>query len=208
MSEETTAVAEPAPTPSPTPEVPPTEAPPKNVRYFKKVLANMPFFVNGKRVPFEPIDQNMGVATFEEGSEFYEGCLSAAQQRRGGVVLINAQIYEDLKKNHPFKPSATNLPKPRLAVFRQPGPPRKSPSPANGTGAAVAVKGNPVASPGEVQRVGPVGGGEGTGDAGTSSPAPQPAFKPATAKKPRLPVIKKTNSRSLSGGVPDPDPSD
>lgn len=192
----------------PTPPTPPPVAKPTSTKakrcYFKKVLANMAFFVNGQKVPFEMLDQNLGVAVFEEGTEFAEGCASAAKAKRGGIVLIDEQIYDDLKKKYPFTPFAPKLKKPRLSVFNQTVQSRPQNQPSQQKSVVVAAGKSSTGSSSEAQRVGLVGGGEGAGGAGTPS-APQP-FAPATVRKPKAgkaPVIKRSNSRSLEGGVPE-----
>lgn len=182
-----------------TPETAPPPAPPQ-LGYFKKIFVNQPFFVERERVEFEVLGGELGVIATPKGSLLDQALTEAARVKRGGIVVIDAPTYDDLKKKRPFAPSAKKS-KPTLQIFR----PRSLGKPSSNPGAPAAVDKVSGSAPVE-----PVGGG-GPGEAGKPSPAPASAtpFQPATAKKQfKMPVNKTTDSRSLSGGTPITDEAD
>ncbi len=188
--------------------IPPVTPQPKpsTTLYFKKVLASMGFYINRVQVPFEHLAQNTGVLKIDASDPAAPVLTAAAKANRGGIVAISEEEYEGLKKKLPFNPLAIKSRQPKLRIL-QTEPPRR-PSPASAPVAAV----EPISGR---AGVGPVGG-RGTGE-GTGMPAPapvppaltEPSFKPAVGPKNyKTPVLKKTDSRSLSGGIPEPEPSE
>jgi hypothetical protein len=180
-----------------TAEETPAAAPPA-FAYFKKVMANMKLHVAGKPVEFELLDRNLGVLKLPVSDPLVAPLTAAANARRGGIVLIDAAMYEDLKKNLPFKLLPPKSP-PRALRVAPTEAPRASQSQPSRSGAAAVVD-----SVFRRTGVGSVGGG-GAGDgAGTPKPVPAPApaapgeFRPATGNKSvRIPVLKKPSGQSL-----------
>lgn len=97
------------------PPVPPGLPPPVAVaapaydhqkRWFKKVNVALPFFVKGKAVKFEALGGNIGVGVFdaEKDAEQIAAMDAAAEVKKGGIVPIDEDLYQDLKKNHPWTP--------------------------------------------------------------------------------------------------------
>lgn len=85
-------------------------------RWFKKELLNHPISHNGGIVRFEPVGGNVGVLQLDEQRD---AALIAeldghADRRRLGIVRINADIAEALKKNKALK-----LSPPALAGFQK-----------------------------------------------------------------------------------------
>lgn len=154
---------------SPTPTGPPAPVQPA-FHFFKKVQINMPLFVNHQRVPFEALDQNIGVLKLTNTTEqqVLIGALRAtAAARRGGVIVITESDYEELKKKWPLKPS---VPKPRsdVRIFRKTLP-RRAPN-ANPAAGAANVAGKPnTTSVAGVVGAAAVGGGEAPAGSGAST---------------------------------------
>jgi len=174
--------------------------------YFRKVLANMPFYVNRQPVMFEPLDRNMGVLKISAHDPATAALLATAKANRGGVVVIDGATYEELKKKLPFKPLAQRLLRPKLQVFQNQVPRKAKPQ------SEVAAEASRISS-----RVSGVDSAVGSGtDAGAGTqasvpvPPPVPAgeFRPAVGKKNfKMPVLKKPTGNSLSGGVEEPEPT-
>ena len=197
---------------APVPSVPPS---PSNRRaYFKKVMANTPLFIDGKKIEFVIVSGNVGLIECAEGSETSLGLTKLAMANNGkgraGVVAIDEATFTDLKKKPVLMPSLLR-PRPKLQVLSSPNQKPKQPLPSASKAVNVVPVAavNPEASKLSVGgRVGP-DGGSGAGDVSSAAsvPASQPPIALATAKKSmKMPVTKKTESRSLSGGVPEPDP--
>ena len=183
--------------------------------YFRKVLFSSPIFISGKPVPFQPVPINEGVIALDSADALVEPLSKLAAANRGGIVSITAEDYEEAKKKAQLPTSARRFPPQKLKTFNPILPPVQKPKPQgqpNGGPVRVAQAAASVAAKSEnFSRVGvgSVGGG-GPDAAGQSASAPTPSpvtFKPATARQSemRMPVTKKTNSRSLSGGVPEPE---
>ena len=174
--------------------------------YFRKVLANMPFYVDRKPVMFEPLDRNMGVLKISAHDPTTSALLATAKANRGGVVVIDEETYETLKKKLPFKPLAQRLLRPKLQVFQNQVPRKAKPQ------SEVAAEASRISS-----RVSGVDSAVGSGtDAGAGTqasvpvPPPVPAgeFRPAVGKKNfKMPVLKKPTGNSLSGGIEEPEPT-
>lgn len=77
----------------------------QNLVYFQKEILGNAFIVQGKPVPFEPLDGNRGVIALNPATD--ATTIEALNKSAGrmGIIKISAQEYEDLKKNHPFNPS-------------------------------------------------------------------------------------------------------
>lgn len=197
------------------PETPQAPQPPKKVLiHFKKVLFSSPIFISGKPVPFEPVAGNEGVIQLDEAHELVAPLSRYANERRGGIVSINAEEYEEAKKKEPLPGFGRKSPPQKLKVFNPHLPLSRKAKEQSRDQNRVNQAVPPAASAADRKvfngasgggAVG-VGGGSGPDAAGqpASEPTPQPAFKPATARQSemKMPVTKKTNSRSLSGGVP------
>lgn len=193
---------------TPIPETP--EQPPVangEYLYFQKVLLNIAFHINRVRVNFETLSSNIGVLKISAQDPMAPALTAAAAERRGGIVKIDAATYDGLKKKLPFNPLEQRFKKPLLQVMRTEFFNKKPNQP--GANAAVA---NPFS--GRATGVATAGGRGTGGGAGTPTPAPVPPdvqpgeFQPATGKKNyKMPVVKKTTSRSLEGGIPEPEPT-
>ena len=200
-------IVEPTPIPASAPAAPASNG---EYVYFQKVIASMPFYVNRVPVAFEPLARNMGVLKLSANDPLVPALTASAKANRGGIVMIDGAVYEELKKKLPFNPLAQKSRQHVLQALPSPGAPR-----SKNTVVANVAADNPNRISGKGNGVAPVGG-RGTGErAGTLSPAPVPQsdtvaeFQPATGKKNfKMPVIKKTDSRSLSGGVEEIDPTD
>lgn len=93
--------------------------------YFKKEsLRNPVFGLDKKAVQFEAVPGDTGVIALDESKDgdLIRVLTEHADGRRGGVVRISAEIYDNLKKNAALMP----LPKPSLLNQI-----RTSPSPAS-----------------------------------------------------------------------------
>jgi hypothetical protein len=94
-------------------------------RYFSKEILGSGLSVQGSRVPFEPLAGNQGVIaldnTTDEGNAFIAGLKEV--EGRFGIIEITEAEYADLKKKHPYDPSAIQLRRQKdlLQVFRAPG---------------------------------------------------------------------------------------
>ena len=198
---------------APVPSAPATAQNNKRRTYFKKVMAQTPLFVGSEKVQYVIVAGNIGLIDCEEGStlalELSKLAMANGGKGRAGVVAIDAATFNDLKKKPTLTPSLQR-PKPKLQVLSLPSQ-KKKPQPSESSKASVApvaAANSATISPSVGGRVGPDGG---SGAGGESSAPPVPASQPpvalATAKKSvKMPVTKKTESRSLSGGVPEPDP--
>lgn len=192
----------------PQPKDAPESSPPTNgFLWFKKVLNNMAYFVNGKPVQFEALDRNLGVLKIASDDPLASALTASARANggkgRGGIVAIDEATFFELKKNLPFR-----LPEPKSS---QQGlrvaptlPPKNQKLPPRGDGGVVVAK--PFArahsiSSGDGVAVGGVGTVADSGKAATDpipAPAPPGEFRPATGKKHmKMPVIKKASGRSL-----------
>ena len=174
--------------------------------YFRKVLANMPFYVDRKPVMFEPLDRNMGVLKISAHDPTTSALLATAKANRGGVVVIDEETYETLKKKLPFKPLAQRLLRPKLQVFQNQVPRKAKPQSEVAAGTRRISSGP--------SGVGSVGGGGTDASAGTpaSDPVPPPPapgeFRPAVGRKNfKMPVLKKPTGNSLAGGIDEPEPT-
>jgi hypothetical protein len=144
--------------------------------YFSKTLLTNGIMIGGKQPPWEVLDGNKGVIALDSIADaaLITGLNSFVDQQSGGVLPINAQQYEDLKKNHPWKESAAKswLNEPlKVAGRKEFRPP--APKPSQAAAAAVA---NPEIPPDETNGV-------------PQRPPDQPdfksgGFKPATARVP------------------------
>lgn len=125
-----------SPTP-PTPPAPPATPPAPAKRYFFKELYSNSWFIGGKAVEFEQIDQNRGVLALDATDPLVSGLDQAAHDQVGGIVKISQEEYEKKRLLHPFKQKdpdrlqvAPRADQPRGKAFRPP-PPQQSPeSPA------------------------------------------------------------------------------
>jgi hypothetical protein len=158
--------------------------------YFKKVQFGMPFFAGGKRVQFEPLDNNIGVIALTPGGDndvIRDALHKASEVRKGGVVEITSAQYEELKKKLPLPLSAPKR-KPMLQVWDRRGP-RVRPQAASRSdaNAAVGTEGKTLtasSTPGSV--------GSGIGVGGGGAPAgPGAPLNPATRRLTKGPVMRK-----------------
>lgn len=122
----------------------PPESKPKNMKHFKKVNVALPFFVNKRPVPFNSVGGNIGVLALDpaKDGELIAALEAAAQAHRGGIVEIDADIAENIKKNPPFSPFEQRLQKNAIRLWEQ-HPPR--PVRATGGNAAATVNQSSVA---------------------------------------------------------------
>lgn len=184
----------------------PVEAVNHSFTFFKKVLNNLPFYVDGQPVQFEALDKNRGVLKISALDPRVPVLNAAAAARKGGIVLIDEPTYEELKKKLPLPLLAPRSPPSNLRVAPV-SPPKalqagSPPRPRSGVAAAADSVFVPTKRISSGIGVGPVGGG-GTGEgAGTPAPVPAPAlpgeFKPATGKKYPTPRLRKATGNSLN----------
>jgi len=85
--------------------------------FFKKELVLNQFIVRGNPVQFEQISKDTGILVLDEGSDLAGELKDAASKRRGGIVVITKDEYDELKKNADFSPSAPRS-KQVLRVFQ------------------------------------------------------------------------------------------
>lgn len=100
-------------TPPPTPPTPPP--PGSKVRHWRKELVRIPWAIKGGNVPFEWLDGNRGVIAIDPAGPQVMANLSnqdviraldeAAAGKRGGIVRITIEEYENLKKKFPHNPA-------------------------------------------------------------------------------------------------------
>lgn len=168
--------------PAPTVTTPPPPAAPEPVTlvYFKKVQVNMPFFIGKERVKFEVLGTNVGVAAFDPEKDLMTvmELNKAAAAKRGGIVKIDVNEYDRLKKKLTLPTSEQRPQRSPVRVFKNlsPFPQPKKPA-VPGQTASVAV--GEISSP---QREGGQGAGGETAGAGGAAPATS-EFKPATGPK-------------------------
>lgn len=140
-------------------------------QYFKKTIASTPFFANGKRIPFELLNGNIGVIALDISAE-HETIVAldkAVMERRGGVTKLQPEEYESIKKKAGLKQLERRPNRAPLQVFKPLLPvDRKSKSQGNNP-VVVAAATNPAKN------------GE---EAPTAKPFEPP--KPATATKEEL----------------------
>lgn len=138
--------------------------------YFKKAQYNMPLFIGGERIEFEPLGSNYGVIRVPAEDEATRTNLVRMSEAHRGVVQISLEEYENLKKKLPWTPSAPKS-KQKLKVwernFRRPQHQKSA--------ASAAAESRPLASPPGVVGSGTVVGGGGA-PAGPGVPL-TPAFK-------------------------------
>jgi len=154
----------------------PTEA----THWFRKLMASIPFFADKTRVQFEPISGNNGVIAInaQEQPSVYQALASAAAARKGGVLAITSEEYEDLKKKRGWTPSEAKSTRmtetlrvwENRASLKKPSPPPPAPV-VNGAGVAGA---NPISAP--------VSGVAAGVDGGAGAAEVAPAFNPAVAQ--------------------------
>lgn len=79
--------------------------------YFLKELLGSGFSVNGKKVPFEPLDGNQGVVALDDTKpdqkEFIDGLTKSIGKY--GIVRISQEQYTQKKTQFPFKTSKLEL---------------------------------------------------------------------------------------------------
>lgn len=99
--------------------------------YYRKALVRNPVFVRGAPVPFEHLSGNVGVAAFdsEKDAALIAGLNELIAKARGGVSMISAEIYDDLKKKRSLAtsgPLSSGQPAyrvmPSAASFKPPSP--------------------------------------------------------------------------------------
>ena len=115
-------------------------------KYFKKeTLTNPIYDASGSQIKFEPVVNNAGVLSLEVGSNDALIALLAdkASKRRGGVVVISAEIYESLKKK---EPALTPLRSPLMSHFGRDQGPRlaEQPNPFQRAAVPAVVENNPL----------------------------------------------------------------
>jgi len=169
---------------------------PPQVRCFKKVLFNLPFYVDGKAVAFTPLDQNYGVLEIApdtpDNARIVEALTRAADARKGGIVAVTKEQLEGLKKKLPLKPSASKR-KNTLAVWQRPGLKPNRPEMRGGRGASVAAGGETASTGGVGSR--PVVGG------GTVAAGPAAVLTPALARKGGGPTLRVPQIAKLQGAA-------
>lgn len=117
------------------------------LRHYRKELASIPFLIAGAQVPFESLDGNRGALIVDPdksrlissipNTELIQRLDDAAANRRGGIVRLTAEGYDQLKKAYPWDP-AKEMAKRQAEMLRvmpkAPAPKPVQPAP----GAAVA----------------------------------------------------------------------
>ena len=162
--------------------------PPQEIRYWKKVQVNMPFFAGGNRVQFEHLDTNIGVIAVLPGAPndvVRDALHRAAEARKGGVVEITEAQYNDLKKKLPLTLSAPKR-KPMLQVWDRRGPRAKLPASKSAANAAGGTDKTLTTS----STPGSVGSGVAVGGGGAPA-GPGAPLNPATRKLVKSPVMRK-----------------
>lgn len=174
--------------PPPPPTGPPL--PTGQLVYFKKTIANMAFFVNKKPVPFEMIGGNIGVIKLDSArhEDLVSGLLAAAQGHKGGVSIIDAETYADLKKNLPYVPSVPKS-QPSIRVWDRSARLQKSESAGVSAARVEKISASPVA-PAVV---------EGAAGAGKSSAVP---ITPNLVRKSSGPVLRPPSTGKFRPEVP------
>lgn len=98
--------------------------------FFKKELVSNPFFVDNKPVQFEVnTSTNQGVLKFDDTKDdptLIAALKIAISERRGGIVLIDEQEYEAIKKNTTGRLSAAFSPPEKLRAMQPLAPKRKA----------------------------------------------------------------------------------
>lgn len=121
-------------------------------RYFSKELANNTFYLPDGKTPvnFEIFPSNVGVIALdaEKDKEIIAALDDAVSKRRGGIVPIDEQGYNELKKNRGGSRQSAAFQAPqRLQAMRSPtvfrAPPQIPSAPAN----PAATNGNGHAQP-------------------------------------------------------------
>lgn len=89
--------------------------------YLKKELASNPFYVDNKPVQFEVnTSTNQGVFRFDDTKDdpnLLAALKIAISERRGGIVLIDEEQYEAIKKNTTGKVFAAFSPPEKLRAM-------------------------------------------------------------------------------------------
>lgn len=80
--------------------------------YFKKEILSTAYIANGAAVHFEVLDGNIGVLALLPGIDdgLIKALNEAAAKHKGGILKINEETYQNLKKNRPYNPSAKKRP--------------------------------------------------------------------------------------------------
>jgi hypothetical protein len=101
------AVAEPAPAQAPAQTSAPKPPTPRAYVYFAKQLPNIPVIAGGGKVGWEVLDGQQGRARFNLATDaaVIKDLRALAARNSGGVTEISEAQYEDLKKNHPYRPT-------------------------------------------------------------------------------------------------------
>lgn len=100
--------------------------------FFRKELASTnPVLVAGKRVPFIIIAGNRGVIVFDdeksEDASFIASLNDFAARRKYGIVKINEEEFEELKKKAQSLPPSTRRKQEKLKVMQPLLKPKQSP---------------------------------------------------------------------------------
>lgn len=84
----------------------PVQTPPSVKVYFSKALLSNQIMVAGKCPAWEPLDGNQGVIMLDSVADaaMIAGLEEYVTRQSGGVLKSSSIEYEELKKNHPWKP--------------------------------------------------------------------------------------------------------
>jgi hypothetical protein len=106
-------------------------------KYFSKELANNTFYLPDGKTPvnFEVFPSNVGVIALDDEKDkpIVEALDEAVSKRKGGIIPLNEQEYQELKKNKGgSRVSVVFQQQPRLQTIRSPSvfPPKSPASPA------------------------------------------------------------------------------
>lgn len=98
--------------------------------YLKKELASNPFFYDNKPVQFEVnTSTNQGVLKFDDTKDdpnLIAALKVAISERRGGIVLIDEEQYDAIKKNTTGRVSAAFSPPAKLRAMQPLGKPNRN----------------------------------------------------------------------------------
>lgn len=176
-------------------------------RFYRKEIWSNKFYVGGHPVEFfEPLDGNRGVGFIDANDPLVPALDQAAHDQIGGIVRINEQEYEHLKKNHPNRPKAQDQlqiaprqdqsPKKTGKAFQPPAPQGSPESPA------VLVD----QSPGEMSPIGGAGSEIPIGAPGPNDPPQRPPDQPDFKSGSSTPKFVPKTARAGTGKAPEPSP--
>lgn len=162
------------------------------MKYFVKYVASNSIYVNGTPVPFELLQDDVGVIALDESSQdprvqaILKSLTAAAANRILGVGEITKEQYEDLKKKLPLVRSAVFLtPYPRLDNLLDPQ--QRKPQPP--------VQPDSQAPSGEPAAAGPAEDGVMSGRAEAGAEDPKKAFEAILQPQGFTPATRRVRQR-------------